>query len=64
MIVANIPYGNPDRVATIGELSAIARVSFDDRYYCSPECVECGYSEVAKTLDELKGLMAEHAHRY
>lgn len=64
MLVANIPYNNPDRVATLSELSAIASVSYDDRYYHSPECVECGYSEMARTLDELRVLMEDHAHRY
>jgi hypothetical protein len=64
MIVANIPYGNPDRVATLHEMRTIASVSFDDRHYYSPQCVECGESEAANTLDELEIKMAEHAHRY
>jgi hypothetical protein len=64
MLVANIPYGNPNRVATLDEMRTIASVSWNDRWYESPQCVECGESEAAYTLDELKIKMAEHAHRY
>jgi formylmethanofuran dehydrogenase subunit E len=34
---------------------------WNDRYYESPNCAECGEYVMAKTIAELETLMAEHA---
>ena len=34
---------------------------WNDRFYESPDCSECGNYEMAKTIAELETLMANHA---
>lgn len=33
---------------------------YDDRYYWSPECAECGIELTERTVAELEKAMAEH----
>lgn len=40
---------------------AVASVSWDDRYYTSPECGECGEEISARTMADLAAQMDEHA---
>lgn len=40
---------------------AMASVSYDDRYYTSPECAECGVELFARTMADLEAQMKEHA---
>jgi formylmethanofuran dehydrogenase subunit E len=40
---------------------AVASVSWDDRYYTSPECAECGEEISARTMADLAAQMDEHA---
>jgi transposase len=39
----------------------VASVSFDDRYYTSPECAECGVELYARTMADLEAQMRDHA---
>ena len=38
----------------------VASVSFDDRYYTSPACAECGETLEARTMADLEAQMREH----
>ena len=38
----------------------VASVSFDDRYYTSPACAECGETLEARTMADLEAQMQEH----
>jgi hypothetical protein len=38
----------------------VASVSFDDRYYTSPACAECGNELAARTMADLEAQMREH----
>lgn len=38
----------------------VASVSFDDRYYTSPMCAECGIELFARTMADLSAQMEEH----
>ena len=39
----------------------VASVSFDDRYYTSPACAECGEELEARTMADLEAQMRDHA---
>jgi hypothetical protein len=39
----------------------VASVSFDDRYYTSPSCAECGEFLSARTMADLEAQMREHS---
>ena len=38
----------------------VASVSYDDRYYTSPACAECGEELFARTMADLEAQMREH----
>jgi hypothetical protein len=38
----------------------VASVSYDDRYYTSPMCAECGEELFARTMADLAAQMADH----
>jgi len=38
-----------------------AGVSYDDRYYTSPACAECGEELFARTMADLEAQMREHS---
>jgi hypothetical protein len=38
----------------------VASVSYDDRYYTSPACAECGEEISARTMADLAAQMADH----
>jgi len=38
----------------------VASVSYDDRYYTSPACAECGEELSARTMADLEAQMLEH----
>lgn len=39
---------------------SVASVSYDDRYYTSPMCAECGEELFARTMADLAAQMADH----
>jgi len=39
---------------------SVANVWYDDRYYTSPACAECGEELFARTMADLEAQMREH----